>query len=409
MLKIWCFVMSLALVACGGGGGGGGNSEGNNTVSSSALVAVQVINQSTATQKNLVKNYAVGDVNNDGLDDVVVGGWAGTGTSYIAIMIQNSNGTLTDRTTELLSSNIYSGSGHIFIWDFDHDGYNDIWLPGADDFVAASKSQMLWGSASGTFSKQTFTESLASAGACLFDLNNDGHMDMLVRGVYVSGTNTYGYYLNHGNRTFTFVAHQYINGASTCAVIRDSNTGHVAVMQGGNNQGSTKDAISIVDSNLNLIALIPVPTQDSSMAGMIGAITADVNADGLMDFITLYEATSSGLPGRKEVWLNQGSDNFSYAYAIDTVYNSNGDIVNFRYQGIQYYFFNGPNGDATLYKLDSGVLNLHKRTEFLTMGQALGGKPSAKDWSMFSATAYRGSTGIYILQDINGIYYTQKL
>lgn len=402
--KICCLLMCLTLVACGGGGGGGSSG----TPASSASIAVKIINQGTTIHNNKVKNYAVGDLDNDGLDDVVIGGWSGSGTSYLAIMIQNSNGTLTERTTELLGSNSYPGSGHIFIWDFDHDGYADIWLPGADDFVS-SNSLMLWGSATRTFSKQTFGESMSSAGACLFDLNNDGNMDMLVRGTYNQNTNTYGYYLNQGNRTFTFIADQYVNGASACAVIRDSTTGHLAAMQGGNSQGATTDAISIVDANLGLIKLIPVPSQDNAMAGMIGAVTADVNGDGLLDFITLYEASSAGLPGRKEVWLNQGSDNFSYAYALDTAYNSTGDIVNFVYQGIQYYFFNGPNGDATFYQLANGVLNLYQRDTFLSMARLLGANPGVKDWSVFSATVYRGSGGIYILQELKSVYYTQKL
>ena len=188
MQKIWCLLACLALVACGGGGGGG--SESNATPTSSASVAVKVINQSAGISNNQVKNYAVGDLNNDGLDDVVIGGWSGTGTSYLAIMIQNSNGTLTDRTLELVGSNSYPGSGHVFILDFDKDGYADIWLPGADDFVSSSNSVMLWGSSVGTFSKQTFSESMSSAGACLADLNNDGNMDMLVRGTYQQGVNT---------------------------------------------------------------------------------------------------------------------------------------------------------------------------------------------------------------------------
>lgn len=409
MRRLWpflcCLAQCLALVACGGGGGGASNGIPSNFVAS----AVKVINQGNRIHNNKVKNYAVGDLNNDGLDDVVIGGWSGSGTSYLAIMIQNSDGTLTDRTSEYVASDTYPGSGHVFIWDFDHDGRADIWLPGADDWTNSSNSIMLWGSITGTYSKQTFSESMSSAGACLFDLNNDGHMDMLVRGTYNQNTNTYGYYLNNGNRTFTFVANQYVNGASACAVVRDSTTGHLAVMQGGNSQGSTTDSISIVDANLNFISLIPVPKQDSSMTGMIGAVTTDVNGDGLLDFITLYEASSPGLPGRKEVWLNQGFDNFSYAYAVDTAYNSTGDIVSFDYQGIPYYFFNGPNGDATLYQLANGALNLYQRSAFLSMARTLGVNLESRDWSVSSATVYRGVGGIYMLQDIKGIYYTQKI
>ena len=402
MPKICCLLMCLALVACGGGGGGGGS---NNPASSAAL-GIRVIAQTSATQNNKVKNYAVGDLNGDGLDDVVVGGWSGTGTSYFAIMIQNADGTLTERTTELAGSNTYPGSMHIFINDFDHDGHADIWLPGADDLVAVANSIMLWGSAGGTFNRQVLTEPMHSSGACLFDINNDGNMDMLVKGTWIQGTNTYGYYLNNGNRTFTFVADQNVNGASACAVIRDSGTGHIAVLQGGNNN---IDNINVVDANLNLIKSISIPKQDANVPGLIGAVVADVNGDGLSDFITMYEARAPGAAGRKEVWLNQGADNFVYAYALDTAYNSPGDTVDFVYQGVHYYFFNAPNGDATLYQLAGGNLLLHKRDSFLSMARTLGANPDARNWSVFSAAVYRGSGGIYMLQDLNSVYYTQKL
>ena len=43
------------------------------------------------------------------------------------------------------------------------------------------------------------------------------------------------------------------------------------------------------------------------------------------------------------------------------------------------------------------------------MARLLGANPGVKDWSVFSATVYRGSGGIYILQDLKSVYYTQKL
>jgi hypothetical protein len=214
----------------------------------SAKSSVNVVNQ-----KNWVKNYAVGDLNMDGMDDVIIGGWTGTGISYLSILIQNTDGTLSDRTTELLGDNRYPGSMHIFIADFDHDGYPDIWLPGGDDWQTSSISLMLWGSASGKFTRQSVDSGIASHGGCVADLNGDGNLDVLVQGTYNQQINTSGYYVNGGNRTFsTLVAHQFVTGASACDVVRDLNTGHMAVFQAGNNQ-LARDNISIVDANLNLI------------------------------------------------------------------------------------------------------------------------------------------------------------
>ena len=349
------------------------------TISSSSRQSVIVVNQ-----KNWVKNYAVKDLDGDGLDDVVIGGWTGKGTSYLSILIQNLNGTLTDRTTELLGDNQYPGSMHIFIADFDHDGYADIWLPGGDDFMTSSQSIILWGSATGKFTRQTVDSGIASHGGCVADLDGDGNLDVLIQGTYNQNNNTSGYYTNNGNRSFsTLVAHQFVNGASACDVIRDSNTGHFAVFQSGSNQFG-RDSISIVDSNLNLIKQISIPIQDSTLAGRSGVAAVDANGDGLLDFVINYEPWTSGQPGRKEVWLNQGSDSFVYGYTLDNV--NTGIIIPFNYNGDQYCFFVG----SGLYKRVNGKLVLYKPVEGVSV-------------------VYRGSGGLYVLEEGWPHYTTRRL
>ena len=89
MPKIWCLLICLALVACGGGSGSGEASSG-----SSASTAIRVINQTAAIHNNIVKNYAVGDLNNDGLDDVVIGGWSGTGMASQGLLMASQDYTI---------------------------------------------------------------------------------------------------------------------------------------------------------------------------------------------------------------------------------------------------------------------------------------------------------------------------
>ncbi len=398
-----CLTVSVLLTACGGGGGA--SSSGTTP---STITATRVLNQSAL--KNTVENYAVGDLNGDGLDDVVVGGWTGAGTSYLAVLIQNTDGSLTDRTVQLAGTNQYSGSQRMFILDVDNDGFVDVWLPGFNDCTGCSaQSVMLWGSATGNFTRQTFALALDSHGSCIADLNGDGRQDFLVRGVWDGTTNNYGYYLNNGNRTFTFVANPRVNGAATCTVAKDPVSGHMAVVQGNNHQVAGFDhSINIVDSNLNLITQIGVASQDPAVNDLINSITVDVNADGLMDFVLVFNPLA-GAGGRREVWLNRGGDNFSYAYTIDNGYSNGYDIQTLAYQGSNYYFFSAANGDANLYRLQGGQFLVYLRESFLTMARALGANPGVRDWSVWSSTVYRGAAGIYMLQHVTTGYYTQKL
>ena len=408
MIQFWTYLaIGLVLTACGGGGSNNSLPSSDQNQVPPNVVFTRVLNQSAL--KNTVENYAVGDLNGDGLDDVVIGGWTGR-TNYLAIMIQNPDGSLTDRTAQLAGTNQYSGSQRIFILDVDNDGFVDVWLPGFNDCTGCSaQSVMLWGSVTGNFTQQTFPLALDSHGSCVADLNGDGRKDFLVRGVWDGTTNNYGYYLNNGNRTFTFVANSQLNGAATCAVAKDSVSDHIAVVQGNNTQvAGFQHSINIFDANLNLITQIGVASQDPAVNDLINSISVDVNADGLMDFVLVFNPLA-GAGGRREVWLNRGADNFSYAFTIDSGYNSSYDIQALAYQGSNYYHFNAPNGDANLYRLQGGQFVVYMRESFLSMARALGANPGVRDWSVWSSTVYRGASGMYMLQHVTGGYYTQKL
>ena len=66
---IACLMLPLLIISCGGGGGGG-------AVSSSGAGTTQVMTYQNADQVAEVFNTQVADLNADGLEDVVVSGWA---------------------------------------------------------------------------------------------------------------------------------------------------------------------------------------------------------------------------------------------------------------------------------------------------------------------------------------------
>lgn len=418
-LKLLIF---LLLASCGGGGGGSITTGGNSPPLS------RVANQSVSN--NLVQNLATGDLNGDGLDDVVIGGWnSDAPTATISILIQNSDGTLTDKTSTLLpGSNVYGGSQHSFIADFNNDGKNDIFLPGFGDGVQEypRNGVVLWNTGSG-FTRSNLPEQTMSHGACVDDINGDGFLDVLVAGGYSGSVG--GIYINNGNQTFTLNQNALVsvtgsNFFSACSVIHENN-GNIDILFGNTgNVNGYRNNIVVFDSNLNVLSNTGLNQMDGnghSLTGgdLIDSIAIDVNGDGHKDFVPIYNMIgANGTPAfagdiaAKRILLWTSAGQYTYSTTIDNNYEN----LYFAFQtsigGIPSVFFGGSNDQAVLYQVINGSFVGYKNQRFTDMAIQAGiPNPTQINFAIDSSVIYQNTStqSVFMLQLLNGVWYTQKM
>jgi len=396
MKHILVLLLTLVLTACGGGGGGSSSPSVTSAVSSLHTVA-------NLTGQSSVKNMAVGDLNGDGLDDVVIGGWSGPGhDTDIKVLVQNVNGTMTDKTAEILPVTTYSGSQRLFIKDFNGDGRNDIFVPGFNDGCVSGcqvHSMIFWNQP-GQFVQQILPELVDSHGACVDDINNDGLPDVLVRGVY-TGAADGGLYINNGNRSFTYS--NAVSAGAVCSVNHEAN-GTITIVNGNSN------ILHTYDSNLNLLSSTPFASQDPTTTDLADSISIDINNDGAKDFVFVFNSTTDNIHGRREVWLNNGHGQYAYSYTIESDVRSLYHYHIMNVAGVTTVYISGANLQARLYQLQNGQFTTYKQSRFTEMAEQAGYYPGFT-WSVDSGIVYQNSsTGkLYMLQSINSILYTQEL
>ncbi len=132
---------------------------------------------------------AVGDLNNDGLEDFFVGGSFG---NLGDIYFQNINGTFEKGASEFLKEDKISEDVGALIFDADADGDNDLYVvSGGYEFSSKSslcQDRLYINNGSGSFTKAILPE-MKTSGSKVYnaDFNKDGKQDLLVLGRQIPG------------------------------------------------------------------------------------------------------------------------------------------------------------------------------------------------------------------------------
>lgn len=298
-------VLAVALTACGGGGGS---------------------STSTVTDSNLV----LGAVYPDRAPAMVLGKFKDSQTQHVVlaqyrlisktrsepgpvkIYKLNNDGTIVDSTVEILGGATVASVNVPLVADFNHDGIDDLFLPGYTDTQDLAPSMAFISRPGQSHIRVDLPDPVWAHGSVVIDANNDGHLDVM---------DSWGnLWFNDGTGSFTFREHTHrstpgfwIHGSGICA-------------GDFNNSGRQQIVLTdqMVDSNIGPIAdtvifelgptglpvaqhYLPVPVLDKNstvteISHDVACRVADFNNDGLLDILVF----SRPLPGSTELWSNQG-------------------------------------------------------------------------------------------------------
>lgn len=236
---------------------------------------------------NFSDGIRIADLNNDGLLDVVAVGWGGL-TSSVSIWLQNASGTLNPAVP--YNSN-YVGLADIDVGDVNSDGLTDIVI--LSGVAGNGEIGVLTQTPGGTFNGPAYYTVGSSAlpwGVAVGDVTGDGLNDVVVTLMGSLPTDTIGIFAQNSLGTLDPIAtHQSYNspGPVEIADITGDGRKDIAVIHGGwITTGVYQQQLNGTLSAEHLYQTLPGGTIIDGNYNPNGFAIGDINGDGRLDAVS---------------------------------------------------------------------------------------------------------------------------
>lgn len=236
---------------------------------------------------------AVGDVNGDGRGDIVTTRTGGTLTDTLSVYLQRSDGTLgTPVNYKMTSPNCLPTS--VAIGDLNRDGKNDIVVSTLGDRAGETCGmQVFVQGATGSLTAPNLLPTLDAFRVKLLDINRDGLVDMVSAGFNTASVSVF---LQVQAGVFAPAASYPVDTGTDDFALGDiNNDGRIDIVQmRGYNRGAPQFSVLTQKADSTFAAAkyydLPPPFNTTGVTGNL--TVGDINEDGLADVVVTVTANT---------------------------------------------------------------------------------------------------------------------